>query len=98
MTPVSPSMTNCPSGESPTYVRALLLPTSGSSAIKVYTGVPGSADSLIRMASGIARKNGGLSFASVTVMSTSTLADFDSPEQERSKLIYSYCEDNVHSQ
>lgn len=45
--------------------------------------MPGRADSLIRMASGIRRNVGGLSFASVMVMSTSTLPDLDSPKKNQ---------------
>ena len=43
--------------------------------------MPGSADSLIRMVCGSARKNGGLSLASAMLISTSTLVDLGSPEK-----------------
>ena len=63
-------------------MRTLLLPTSGSSAINVYTGMPGMADSLMGIFSASSRKEGGLSLASAMLISTSTLVDFESPEKK----------------
>ena len=74
-------------------MRTLLLPTSGSSAINVNTGVPGSADSLMGIFSASSRNEGGLSFASAMLISTSTLVDFGSPEKTAKR----FCQHRVHT-
>ena len=57
--------------------------------------MPGSADSLIRMVCGSARKNGGLSLASAMLISTSTLVDLGSPEKHVNDIKRTFWGQNV---